>query len=203
MTNRYKIISIAIILILVLTNILTFTNYRDVRQAETETYRLLVNRFYSYGILLSYDYTHLINERIKNETMDEEGIRVWLNEVVTNMKIAEETSSIAATHWNNTTGDQNRYDSVSEISHFYKSIHTNLLDIINTENDYSVLVKNVMELEEILEIIKNNTSEQRIVDADYNEIKKQWRELMDLVYEEKADSRLLKSYFSTYYSNES
>ncbi|MFS0870372.1 hypothetical protein [Paenibacillus xylanilyticus] len=203
MTNRYKIISIVIILILILTNILTFTNYRDVRQAETETYRLLVNRFYSYGILLSYDYTHLINERIKNETMDEEGIRVWLNEVVTNMKIAEETSSIAATHWNTTIGDQNRYDSVSEISHFYKSIHTNLLDIINTEKDYSVLVKSVMELEEILEIIKNNTSEQRIVDADYNEIKKQWRELMDLVYGEKSDSRLLKSYFSTYYSNES
>jgi len=187
---------------LLLTNIVTLTKYREIKQTETTSYSQLVNRFYSYGILLSYDSIHLVNEKVRNGTITEEEVRVWLNEVVSDMRVAAETASIAANHWNLTIGDKNKYDSVGEISRFYESIQINLNDIIKTEKDYTVWKQACIELEEILEIIKNNTSEQKLINADYKEIKIHWKELMELVREKHSDSRLLKSYFLIHYSRD-
>lgn len=185
---------------LLLTNVITFIKYNKIKQAETTSYSQLVDRFYSYGILLSYDSILLVNEKIRNGTINEEDVRVWLNEIISDMKVSAETASIAANHWNLTIGDKNEYDSVGEISQFYKSIQINLNDIIKTEKDYTVLKQACIELEEILEIIKNNTNEQKLISADYKEIKIHWKELMELVHEKHSDSRLLKSYFLIYYS---
>lgn len=200
MTKTYKMISILVLITLLLTNVITFIKYNKIKQAETTSYSQLVDRFYSYGISLSYDSILLVNGKIRNGSINEEDVRVWLNEIVSDMKVSAETASIADNHWNLTIGDKNEYDSVGEISQFYKSIQINLNDIIKTEKDYTVLKQACIELEEILEIIKNNTNEQKLISADYKEIKIHWKELMELVHEKHSNSRLLKSYFLIYYS---
>lgn len=195
-------ISILVLITLLLTNIITFTRYTKLKQADTTSYSQLVNRFYSYGISQSYDLIHLVNEKIRNGTVNEEDVRDRLNEIVSDMRVSAETASIAANHWNLTIGDKNEYDSVGEISEFYKSIQINLNDIIKTEKDFTVLKQACIELEGILEIIKNNTNEQEIISADYKGIKMYWKEIMGLVQEKHSDTRLLRSYFLVHYSRD-
>lgn len=201
MSRKYMKIGVVILfIVLVITNIFSFVKYKEIKNSETLTYSHLVNRFYNYGIMIPYDSIHNVNEKIKNATINQEDVAVWLNEIVSDMKVAAETSSIAANHWNLTIEDKNEHDSVAEVSQFYGSIRMNLNDIIRTEKDYEVWKQACMDLEEILEIMKNNTNEQALLDMDHKQIKAHWKELMELVREKHVDSRLLKSYFSMYYS---
>lgn len=200
-SKKYTKISVVILfIVLVVTNIFSFTSYKEIKNSETMTYSHLVNRFYNYGIMIPYGSIHNVNEKIKNASINQEDVTIWLNEIVSDMKVAAETSSIASNHWNLTIEDKNEHDSVSEVSRFYESIRMNLNDIIRTEKDYAVWKQACTDLEEILEIMKTNTNEQTLLEMDYKQIKAHWRELMELVREKHSDSRLLKSYFSMYYT---
>lgn len=100
-----------------------------------------------------------------------------------------------------TIGDKNQYDSVIEVSRFFESIRMNLDDILKTEKDFAVWKQACTDLEEILQILKSNTDEQKIAGSDYNDMKMHWRELMEMVHEKHSNSRLLESYFRIYYSS--
>lgn len=201
MSKMFKKISVVIILItLVITNIYFFISYKEIKQSEATTYSQLVNRFYSYGIALPYNSIHQVNEKVNNGTINKEDVNGWLNEIISNMSVAAEASSIASNHWNLTIGDKNQHDSVAEVSRFFESIRMNLNDIIKTEKDYTIWKQACADLEGILKIMNNNMSEEQLVDMDYSEIKVSWKELMQLVHEQYSDSRLLKSYFDAHYS---
>lgn len=200
MPKRFKKISVVVlILALVGTSIFFFMKYKEVNKSEMVTYSLLVNRFYSYGISIPYNSIHLVNEKINNGTLDEADVKVWLHDIISNMSIATETSSIASNHWNLTIGDRNRHDSVAEVSRFFESIRVNLNDIIKTEKDYTIWKQACADLEGILKIMNSNVSEEQLADMDYSEVKVRWKELMQLVHEQYSDSRLLKSYFALEY----
>lgn len=198
MPKKYKLMFVLLIIMLIFSNLVTYTKYKEMKQTETTTFSLLVNRFYSYGIMLPYDSIRMVNEKIANQTIDEGEVRVRLNEIISDMRVAAETASIAANHWNLTIGDKNQYDSVSEVSRFFDSLRINLNDIVKTEKDLEAWAQAFTDLEEILRIMKSNTDEQKIRSGDYNEIKVHWNELMELVREEHSNSRLLKSYFVVY-----
>ncbi|RCW42182.1 hypothetical protein [Paenibacillus prosopidis] len=203
MNKNYKKIGVIIILIiLVMTNIIFFAKFKELRQVETASYSQLVNRFYVIGIMNTYSTIQLVNEKIKKDTTNKEDVKTWLLEITSDMKLAAHTSSIASNHWNLTIEDKNRHDSVAEVSQFFENIQISLYDIIQTEKDYSVWKQACIDLEEILEIMKSNTNEQVFLNADYKEIKTYWKELMKKIYEKHSESRLLKSYFKMYYFND-
>lgn len=198
MSKKYKLIILLLIITLILSNIVTYTKYKEIKHAEETTFSLLVNRFYFYGISLPYESIQVVNERMANESIDKEGVTTWLHEIISNMSVAVETSSLAANHWNLTIGDKNQYDAVIEVSRFFESIRMNLDDILKTEKDFAVWKQACTDLEEILQILKNNTDEQKIAGSDYNEMKMHWSELMEMVHEKHSNSRLLESYFRIY-----
>lgn len=166
------------------------------KHTETNTYESLVNRMYGYGIQ-SYDEVYLINERLKNNSLDQDGLEGKMQGIITDLTIATEASAIAANHWNLTI-ESNAVDSVSEISGFFRYLSMNLKDILNTEKDFVVWKQTCAELEDILKIVKDNISEEQLISADYTEVKTMWKETMELVRKQHSKSRLLSSYFTFY-----
>ncbi|WP_211745634.1 hypothetical protein [Paenibacillus sp. Marseille-Q4541] len=200
MKNKIKpAIYYIIIVALALSTVLSYYQYKKYSDAENQTYYSLTNRIMELGIKGPFYSIKLTKEDMNKNSMPLDAMKDRLRSIAADMYVAEHSSAVAANHWRITTKNKNEYDSFSQVSDFFGTVKTNIMDIVQTENDISAYTKVIDDLEGVFGYLHENMDEGVIEKGDFYEVKQHWKELMTGIHEQYSNSRIIKTYFQKHY----